>query len=200
MSSKDQRRIQGPEKTSPFSIFQQSKPLKFANKDNMRHDGRSPVDVQKLFMTLDIISQAKGSSFIEAGDTKVVCGVYGPREVQRGTDFKLTGQVSCEVKFAPFSSKVRKSPQPDRSQKEISRQLKEALETVIIVEKFPKAQIDVHITVIECGGSLLSTCLTAAGLALCHASIDVYDLVIGADVIWREGMSYVNPSQHELDC
>ena len=38
----------------------------------------------------------------------------------------------CEVKFAPFSSRCRKSPQPDRRQKELRRQLKDALEAVII--------------------------------------------------------------------
>ena len=50
-------------------------------------------------------------------------------------------------------------------------------------EKYPKAQIDVYITVIEDGGSVLATCLTAASLALCHASIDVYDIVIGSSVV-----------------
>ncbi|KAB7497127.1 Exosome complex component Rrp41 [Armadillidium nasatum] len=109
-------------------------------------------------------------------------------------------KVSCEVLFTPFSSKIRKTPQPDRSQKEISRQLKEALESVIIIDKYPKAQIDVYISVIEIGGSLLSTCLTAAGLALCHASIDVYDLVVGADLIWKEGIAFVSPTLHEEEC
>ena len=50
-------------------------------------------------------------------------------------------------------------------------------------EKYPKSQIDVFITVVEDGGSLLATCITAAGLALCHASIDVYDLVVGSSVV-----------------
>lgn len=45
-------------------------------------------------MAVDVISQAKGSAFIEIGDTKVVCAIYGPREIQRGNDFKLIGQVN----------------------------------------------------------------------------------------------------------
>lgn len=44
-------------------------------------------------MSVDVISHAKGSSYVEVGKTKIVCGIYGPREVQRGTDFKMTGQV-----------------------------------------------------------------------------------------------------------
>lgn len=42
-------------------------------------------------------------------------------------------QVVCEVKMAPFSCPVRRSPQPDNEQREISRQLKDALESVIIL-------------------------------------------------------------------
>ena len=42
----------------------------------------------------------------------------------------------CEVKLAPFSAVKRKSPQPDRQQKEISKQMKEALEAVVILVGF----------------------------------------------------------------
>lgn len=52
-----------------------------------------------------------------------------------------------------------------------------------IQDKFPKSQIDVYVTVIEDDGGLLAACITAAGLALCHASIDVYDLVVGSSVV-----------------
>merc|ERR1712179_495855 len=93
--------------------------------------------------------------------------------------------VFCEVKFAPFSCTIRKSPQPDLRQKEMSRQLKETLEAVIVLEKFPKSQIDIFVTVIEDEGGLLSACITAAGLALCHANIDVYDIVTGASMLWH---------------
>lgn len=52
-----------------------------------------------------------------------------------------------------------------------------------IQDKFPKSQIDVYVTVIEDDGGLLAACITAAGLALCHASIDVYDLIVGSSVV-----------------
>ena len=44
-------------------------------------------------MSVGIISQAKGSSYVEVGDCKVICGVYGPREVHRISDIKMSGQV-----------------------------------------------------------------------------------------------------------
>merc|ERR1712212_622956 len=148
-------------------------------------------------MSVGVISQAKGSSYVEVGNCKVICGVYGPREVHRISDIKMSGQVMCEVKFAPLSVVKRKAPQPDRQQKEIRKQMKEALEAVVILEKYPKSQIDVFITVVEDGGSLLANCITAAGLALCHASIDVYDLVVGSSVLWHNGILYTDPTRDE---
>lgn len=55
-------------------------------------------------------------------------------------------------------------------------------------DKFPKSQIDVYVTVIEDDGGLLAACITAAGLAICHANIDVYDLIVGASLVNK--MSY----------
>ena len=34
-------------------------------------------------MKTGVISQAKGSAYLEQGSTKVVCGVYGQREIPR---------------------------------------------------------------------------------------------------------------------
>ncbi|XP_068249420.1 exosome complex component MTR3-like [Palaemon carinicauda] len=196
-TGRDSRRIQGPEKSISYTVFQQKEKKPFLGADGMRIDGRSAIDPRKLFMNVGIISQAKGSSYLEMGNTKVCCGVYGPKDIQRGNDFKLTGQVMCEVKMAPFSCVVRKSPQPDKKQREMSRQMKEALESVIVLEKFPKSQIDVYLTVIEDDGGALAACITAAGLALCHANIDVYDFLIGSTVLWYGGVMYVDPSEYE---
>ena len=44
-------------------------------------------------MSLGNISQAKGSSYVEIGETKVCCGVYGPKDIEKGHDFKMAGQV-----------------------------------------------------------------------------------------------------------
>ncbi|KAG7170483.1 exosome complex component MTR3-like [Homarus americanus] len=197
MGSRDTRRIMGPEKSIPYSLLQTQEKSSFLGEDSSRRDARSAVDPRKYFMSLGVISQAKGSSYLEVGNTKVCCGVYGPMDVQRGSDFNMSCKVLCEVKMAPFSCLVRRSPQPDKQQKEMSRQLKDALETVIILDKFPKSQIDVYVTVIEDDGGLLAACITAAGLALCHANIDVYDLVIGATVLWHNGILYADPTHYE---
>lgn len=197
MGSRDTRRVLGPEKSVSHALLQPQEPRPFLREDGKRRDGRSPQDPRKLFMSVGMITQAKGSSYLEVGNTKVCCGVYGPKDVQRGQDFKMSGQVLCAVKMAPFSCTNRLSPQPDTRQQEMSRQLKDTLESVIVLEKFPKSQIDVYVTVIEDDGSLLAACVTAAGLALCHANIDVYDLVVGSSVLWHDNRLYVDPTREE---
>lgn len=133
MAGRDTRRIPGPEKCMPYTIFQPKEKKSFLGQDGMRVDGRSAIDPRKLFVSVGIISQAKGSSYLEVGNTKVCCGVYGPKDIQRGHDFKMTCQVLCEVQLAPFSCIVRRSPQPDKRQRDMCRQLKEALESVIVL-------------------------------------------------------------------
>ena len=53
-------------------------------------------------MKMDVISQAKGSALMEVGNTKIICGVYGPKDLQRGADFKLTGQVMNFFFFSTY--------------------------------------------------------------------------------------------------
>ncbi|KAK3855101.1 hypothetical protein Pcinc_038477 [Petrolisthes cinctipes] len=197
MGSRDSRRILGPEKSVAYSLLQPPCQRSFLNSTHTRTDGRSPADTRKHFLSVGLISEAKGSSYVEAGNTKVCCGVYGPRDVQRGSDFKMSCQVVCQVKMSPFSCPVRLPPASGDRDREMSRQLKNALESVIILDKFPKSEIDVYITVVEDGGGLLAACVTAAGLALAHANIDMYDIVVGASVLYHDKVMYVDPSRQE---
>lgn len=83
-------------------------------------------------MQTGIVSQAVGSAYLEQGHTKVVCAVYGPREVQKKSDFSLNGQLFCEFKLAPFSCRGRRrGHQQDSEEVESSRVLKQALEAAV---------------------------------------------------------------------
>ncbi|XP_076053220.1 exosome complex component MTR3-like isoform X3 [Oratosquilla oratoria] len=198
MSGNDPRRLRGPKKSFPYTVFQKFEKKSFLDEGTAsRRDGRAAVDARKIFLTVGVLSKARGSSYIEFGNTKVMCGVYGPKEVDRPKDFKMKGQVMCEVKFAPFSGTKRRPPQPDRQQREINRQIKDTLEAVLILEKFPKSQIDVYLTVVEDDGGVLAACVTAAGLALAQGSFDTFDLVVGASLMWHRDMLYVDPTREE---
>ena len=58
-----------------------------------------------------------------------------------------------------------------------------ALESSVILQKFPKSAIDIYLIVLESDGSVLSSSINAASLALADAGIDMYDLVSSTQVV-----------------
>ncbi|XP_046461794.1 exosome complex component MTR3-like [Daphnia pulex] len=190
----DSRRLQGPETSFCYTLLEKKNANEVESalsadlqkiligSTKVRKDKRMPTDARQLFLKTGIISQAKGSAYIEQGNTKLVCGVYGPREVQKKSDFSLNGQLFCEFKFAPFSCQKRRGHQQDNEELVLSGILREALEAAVCLHKFPKAQVEVNVMVIENDGSPLAAALTCASLALASASIPMYDLVIGTSV------------------
>lgn len=51
-----------------------------------------------------------------------------------------------------------------------------------MMDKFPKAQVDVYAYVLENDGGALAAAITAASLALTDASIEMYDMVAACNV------------------
>ncbi|KAK4004936.1 hypothetical protein OUZ56_006663 [Daphnia magna] len=205
----DSRRLQGPESAFSYTLLKKkdanaeesvlSADLQkmLIGSNQVRKDKRKPTDARPLFLRTGIISQAKGSAYIEQGNTKLVCGVYGPREVQKKSDFRLNGQLFCEFKFAPFSCQKRRSHQQDNEELVLSGLLREALEAAVCLHHFPKAQVEVNIMVIENDGSPLAAALTCASLALASASIPMYDLVIGTAVRQLPKLLLLDPTRDE---
>jgi exosome complex component MTR3 len=78
-----------------------------------------------------VVSQAKGSAYIEQNNTKVVCSVFDPREIPRKSGYSVNGELYCEFKFAPFSCIKWRSHQPDAFEKECSLILRRSLEPAV---------------------------------------------------------------------
>lgn len=87
----DTKRVRGPDVSQSPSLFV-CKPADVLPTHGPRPDGRQrdQVDVRPVFVRCGLVSQAKGSAYIEAGNTKLMCCVYGPRETERKdeTDMK----------------------------------------------------------------------------------------------------------------
>jgi len=82
-------------------------------------------------MKTGVVSQAKGSAYIEQSNTKVICSVFDPREIPRKSDYSVNGELYCEFKFAPFSCIKWRSHQPDAFEKECSLILRRSLEPAV---------------------------------------------------------------------
>ena len=66
---------------------------------------------------------------------------------------------------------------------------------IIFQHLYPKTQIDVFITVLENDGSVVAAALTCASLALANASVQMFDLTIGASIV---SLIIRNESLHTL--
>ena len=115
-----------------------------------RLDGRKPDELRKIKIEVGVLHRAEGSCYLEWGNNKILAAVYGPREaIPRHTQNPLRAIVNARYNMAAFSVDERKRPGPDRRSREISKVISEALENVILVEKFPRATIDVNIEVLD---------------------------------------------------
>lgn len=58
--------------------------------------------LRPIYLRTGTVEKAAGSALLEAGRSKVMCAVYGPRPDSRAAHFNDTGRVHCNVRFAPF--------------------------------------------------------------------------------------------------
>ena len=193
--SKDSRRLVGPEGSVAYKAY-----VKDTQHENNRdrREGRGNEEHRKVFLKTNVIGQAKGSAYLEQGGTKVMVGVYGPREVSHRKDFSMKGQLTAELKFAPFACVERRGHQADAEEDELGIILGEALSSTVCLHRYPKSCIEVFVTVLEDDGSVLAAALTASGLALANAGVHMFDLIVGSAVsLGEDNQLRVDPERGE---
>ncbi|KAK2175858.1 hypothetical protein NP493_702g03026 [Ridgeia piscesae] len=193
----DTKRLPVPESSqSPYAFIEEHKNA--ANYSGGEHcDGRPAEELRPIFMETGVVNEAKGSAYIELQHTKVICAVYGPREVTRREDFSMMGQLMCELKFATFSCRKRRGHQPDKRDSEYSLLLQNALEPAIMLDKFPKARMDVFVIVLQDDGSALAAAISCASVALASAGVEMYDLVAGCSLTLSGDVKLLDPSTED---
>jgi len=143
-----------------------------------RLDGRLPNELRPIKIMAGVLNRADGSAYVEWGNNKILAAVYGPREVHpRHLQNPQKAIVQCRYNMAAFSVQDRKRPGPDRRSIEISKILSEALESVVLVERFPRTTIDVYLEVLQADAGTRCAALTAASVALADAGIPMKDLI-----------------------
>ncbi|KAF3430092.1 hypothetical protein E2986_07214 [Frieseomelitta varia] len=180
----DQRRINGPEVSVPYHIYSDfdKKSDKEKHDFSKRSDKRTDNEMRKIFLKTGIVSQAKGSAYIEIGNTKVVCSVFDPRELSNKNGYCMQGEIYCEFKFAPFSCQKRKIHQQNAEEKQYSLILQRALEPAVCLHEFPNFQVDVYVMVLDNAGSSLAAAIMAASTALANAGVPMFGLVTASTI------------------
>jgi exosome complex component RRP41 len=143
-----------------------------------RIDGRAFDELRPIKIESGILPNADGSAYIEMGKNKIVCGVFGPREMHPKHQARPNEAVlKCRYHMAPFSVDPRRSPAPSRRDQEITMVMRSALEPAIFLERYPRASIDVYVEVLEADGGTRCASINAASVALVDAGVPMRDLV-----------------------
>ncbi|CAK9822072.1 Exosome complex component MTR3 [Anthophora retusa] len=195
----DQKRINGPDVSVPYYIYSnlnnKSDEMKYDL--SKRSDKRSNNEIRKIYLRTGIVSQAKGSAYIEMGNTKVVCSVFDPREVPNKSGYCVQGEIYCEFKFAPFSCQKRKIHQQNAEEKQYSLILQRALEPSVCLNEFPNFQLDVYAMVLDNAGSSLAAAIMAASTALANAGVPMFGLVTASTIGIYDDYYLVDPTDTE---
>ncbi|MHA1686467.1 MAG: exosome complex exonuclease Rrp41 [Candidatus Heimdallarchaeaceae archaeon] len=146
--------------------------------DGKRLDGRKLDELRPTSIKVGILANADGSAEIRMGRNIIIAAVYGPRELHpKHRALPDKALIQCYYRMSTFSVTERKSPAPSRREREISKIISEALESVVLVEKYPRTTIDVYIQVLQADGGTRCASLTAASVALADAGIPMRGLI-----------------------
>ncbi len=163
-----------------------------------RIDGRAFDELRNIRIEAGVLKNADGSCYLEMGRNKIMAAVYGPRKVQpRHLADPVKAIVRYRYNMAPFSVEERKRPGPDRRSVEISKVSREALESIIMTELFPRSSIDIFVEVLQADAGSRTACLNAASVALVDAGIPMRGIITSVAVAKVDGHIVLDPVKEE---
>ena len=153
--------------------------VQMIDENGLRMDGRKPEDCRPIQIETGVIPVADGSARVIWGKNVVIAAVYGPMEAHpRKIQRQDRAVLDVRYNMAPFSTSDRIRPGFNRRSREISKVTAEALESVVLLELYPRSKIRVEIEIICAEAGTRCAGITAASVALAHAGIPMTDLVV----------------------
>jgi len=150
-----------------------------------------------MFVDTKVLSQARGSCYVEIGSTKLMAAVFGPRQSDRKFVFSETGRLQCDVRYASFAAGGGAKQEQTVVERAMAAAITQALEPAVQLDKFPKAVVEVVIFVMEAGGGELAAAITAASMALADAGVEMHDLVAACSVARCGNQLLLDPTSPE---
>ncbi|ODV85525.1 hypothetical protein CANARDRAFT_28313 [[Candida] arabinofermentans NRRL YB-2248] len=160
--------------------------LELYSPEGIRIDGRRFNELRQFTSQLNTHPNVSdGSSYVQQGNSKVICLVQGPMESLSNTNAGGASKLdhngpilSININYPPFANNVRKKRmRNDRRLQELCVVLKRCFLKTIVSKNYARTVIEVNITVLSMDGGLLACCCNAITLALIDAGIALYDYV-----------------------
>jgi ribonuclease PH len=147
-----------------------------ANTTRGRVDGRRPDQIRPLRFQNHIAPYATGSTLIEWGNTRVICGVTVEETVPRWMKEQSVtgGWITAEYSMLPYSTLTRKQRdiskgKIDGRSQEIQRLIGRAMRAAINLEKIGSRTIWVDCDVLQADGGTRTAAITGSFVALALA-------------------------------
>jgi len=160
-----------------------------------RVDGRWPDQLRPIRFQNNIAPYATGSTLIEWGNTRVICGVTVEETVPRWMKEQnvVGGWITAEYSMLPYSTLQRKQRdiskgKIDGRSQEIQRLIGRSMRAAIDLEKLGARTIWVDCDVLQADGGTRTAAITGAFVAL---SLAIQKLMVG-------GKLAVNPLLHPV--
>ncbi|MFH1182615.1 MAG: exosome complex protein Rrp42 [Candidatus Woesearchaeota archaeon] len=190
--------------------------------ENMRFDGRKPLDFRKATVEYDVTKNAEGSARVKFGDTEVMAGV----KMEIGKPYPDTpedGNMMVNAELLPMSSPEFEAGPPDAESVEVARLVdriireSKAIDTKkLLITKAEKCWVvSIDICTINAAGNLIDASCLAALAALSKAVFPEYDgttinykkqttqkvpmlkTPIGVTVVKMDGHFLIDPTNEE---
>ncbi|KXJ96196.1 exoribonuclease family protein [Microdochium bolleyi] len=163
----------------------------------LRVDGRRWNELRRMHAQIRTQAAADGSSYLEMGNTKIMCTVSGPNEDKKkgsggggGATGAATGattssssggaaDIVVSVVVAGFSSVDRKKrSRTDKRVQELQATISKSLAATLHAHLYPRSTISISLHVLSQDGGLLAGLINAATLALVDAGIPMTDYLV----------------------
>ena len=140
---------------------------------NRRPDGRAPGELRPVRFRNHIAPNATGSTLIEWGDTRVICGVCMEENVPRWMKEQRVagGWLTAEYSMLPYSTVARKGRDSTRGKvdgrsTEIQRLIGRSLRAAIDLKKLGQRTVWIDCDVLQADGGTRTASITGAFVAL----------------------------------
>ncbi|KAI0106048.1 ribosomal protein S5 domain 2-like protein [Daldinia grandis] len=163
----------------------------------LRIDGRRWNELRQLRGQIRTQAAADGSSYLEMGNTKIMCVVTGPSEdgkrrnqgassasaassgSSNSASATSAADILVSVVVGGFSTVDRKKrARSDKRIQELQATLAKSLAAVLHTHLFPRSTISLSLHILSQDGSLLACLINAATLALVDAGVPMTDYLV----------------------
>jgi ribonuclease PH len=140
---------------------------------SVRGDGRKPDQLRRIHFINHIAPYATGSTLIEWGQTRVICGVTVEETVPRWMKEQgvTGGWITAEYSMLPYSTLTRKARDSSKGRidgrsQEIQRLIGRSMRAALDLEKLGPRTIWVDCDVLQADGGTRTAAITGAYVAL----------------------------------